>query len=166
MPNPSVEVVQPDLSVGDFGDIVPGKQRPQHAIAVPQHLGRQHIGYQRGFVGLLQVRVRLEIQRVAEGGKHIEDLVEAQLVEVAHVRRAAQRQSLDVLAHLGRGELRCADAGIERDEVVGDDLSPQEQRDRVSDHRSTPFMKFTASLCTSCVAAQVIRSSSTPFFSL
>src|SRR5271168_929283 len=110
--------------------------------------------------------VRLEVECVAEGFEHVEDFVEAQLVEVAQLRRAAQRQPVDVLAHVGRRELRRADAGVERDEVIGDDLSPQEQRDRVGDHSSTPFMKFTASLCTSCVAAQVIRSSSTPCFSL
>ena len=56
--DPSVEVVQPDLGVGDFGDVVPGEQRPQNAIAVLQHLRRQHVGHQRGFVGLLQVGVR------------------------------------------------------------------------------------------------------------
>jgi hypothetical protein len=164
--DPSVEVVQPDLTVGDFGDIVPGKQRPQNAIAVLHHFRRQHVGHQRGLIGFLQVGVRLEVQRVAESFEHIEDLVEGQLVEVAHLRGAAQRQLLDVLAHVRRLESRRADAGIERHQVIGDDPPSQEQRDGVSDHKSRPFMKSTASLCTSCVAAQVIRSSSTPSFSL
>src|SRR6202020_3360263 len=73
---------------------------------------------------------------------------------------------LAVFSQVGRLELCRTHASIERHKVIGDDAPAQEQWHRVGDHSSTPFMKFTASLCTSCVAAQVIRSSSTPCFSL
>ena len=44
--DPTVEVIQSDLGVGDFGDIVAGKERLQNAVAVLEHFRRQHIGYQ------------------------------------------------------------------------------------------------------------------------
>ena len=111
--------------------------------------------------------VGVEVQRVAQGFEHIEDLVEAHRVEVAHLAGVFERQLLDVLGHVGCLELRGTAAGFERHQVVGDHLPAQEQRDGVGGvTESSPFMKSMASFCTSWVAAQVIRSSSTPCFSL
>ena len=113
------------------------------------------------------MRVALEVECVAQRLEHIEDLVEGQLVEVGHRHRARQWEPVHVAGHIGRLELGGAGASTERHQVVGDDLAAQEQRNGIcAAHDSNAFMNSTASLCTSWVAAQVMRSSSTPRFSL
>src|ERR1700737_4172506 len=111
--------------------------------------------------------VGVEIQRVAQRTENVEDVVEAELGEIRHLRRALKRELRDILAHVGRLELRTPVARLKCDEVVGDGLTAQEQRDDVrATHTVTLFMKSTASFCTTCVAAQVMRSTPPPFFSL
>src|ERR1700744_1963149 len=111
--------------------------------------------------------VAVEVQCVAQGFEDVEDFPEADLVQVRQFAGATQRQPFDVGGHVRSLKFRCSAACSECHEIVGDELPAQEQRDRVGGtHRSTPFMKSIASLCTSWVAAQVILSSSTPCFSL
>ena len=165
--HPAVEVSESDLAVGDFEDVGPREQRLQHLIAVLEHVRGQRVGQQRRLVGLLQVGVGVEHERVAERFKHVEDFAEGDVVQVGHRHRTRQWQAVHVAGHIGRLELGGTAACAEGHQVVGDQFAPQEKRNGIGTaHDSNAFMKLTASLCTSWVAAQVMRSSSTPCFSL
>src|SRR5262249_42791955 len=105
-------------------------------------------------------------ERAPELREHVGDLRERHGLEVGERHRARERQLVDVLARVGRRERARARASAELDPVTLDQLAADEQRNAERAHPSIPCMKRSASDFTSSVAEQLIRSSSTPFFSL
>src|SRR6185369_13699444 len=70
------------------------------------------------------------------------------------------------MVRVGSKEGVTAAAPAELDPIVLDQLATQEERHPERAHPSKPARKLTASSLTCCVAEQLIRSSSTPCFSL
>ena len=150
LPHPAVEVTEPNLAVGDLEDVGAREKRLQDLVAVAEHVRRQGVRQQGGLVCLLKVRVAVEVERVAQSGEHVDDLIEGQLVEVGHRHRTRQRQVVHMAGHIGRVELGVAAASADGHQVVGDDLAAQKERHGVcAVHDSNAFMKSTASLWTS-----------------
>jgi hypothetical protein len=89
--------------------------------------------------------VLLEVEGLAQGLEHVEDLVEGNLVEIGEGERTCQGKPL----HMG-GRVRCLEGdaaapSAERRPVLLDHLAPQKERDAEVAHDSISFRKFTAS---------------------
>src|SRR5690625_1137732 len=164
MRHPVIEVIDTNLGIGEFTHRLPAKQPWQSDVHGAQDGFRHGIGDKASLVGFLQVDIVLKLQRASEFGEHIEDLVERDLVKVGHGRWVAQRQRMHMLDRVGCFEAVTL-AGAELDQVVGNQLTADEQRHREGRHANS-FKKSMASFCTSCVAAQDILSSWPSFLSL
>src|SRR4030095_15559330 len=70
------------------------------------------------------------------------------------------------MVRVGSEERTTAATSPELDPILHDHLAAQEKRHAERGHASKPARKPTASALTCCVAEQLIRSSSTPCFSL
>src|SRR5262249_75074 len=126
---------------------------------------RQGVRYQAGLIRLLDVGVSFERQARPEFGQQVEDLVEGHRVQVGHIRRAAQWERVRMLDWIHCLEIVLEPAG-ERHQIIGDQLTADEQRHGECGHGWNSRKKSMASLWTSCVAAQEILSSWASFFSL
>src|SRR5258705_3948381 len=117
-------------------------------------------------VRLANVRILLEVERSAERVEDIEDLGERNRMQVAEVHRTRQRQLGGPTVRVRCEERPTAATPPELDPIVFDHPTAQEDRHSERAHASNPERKLTASSLTCCVAEQLIRSSSTPCFSL
>ncbi|MNQ51931.1 hypothetical protein D3C85_659320 [compost metagenome] len=121
--DPAFQVLDAHRVFHLFGDRFTGEQLAQAHVAALDHAGgdrRRQVGQLARF---LQVRVAVEFQAFAEGLGVVEDVLEAERIQVGEPGRVTQRQLVDVLVRIGGLEDQVAATAAHVDQVVGDDLA-------------------------------------------
>ncbi|MNP70480.1 hypothetical protein D3C76_1667160 [compost metagenome] len=76
----------------------------------------------------MQVGVAGEVEALAEGLRIIEDVLEAERVQVRQLGRITQRQLVDVLMCIGSEEGEITATTTDFNQVIGDDLAADDHR--------------------------------------
>ena len=108
--DPSLEIGDPDRLIGDLPDHL-GVEQARELLEGGPHQRRGHVGPVLGAVErLLQVLVAVEHQAGPELGEEVDDLVEAELVDVAQGARVPERQPVQEARRIGGLEAAAAPA--------------------------------------------------------
>jgi hypothetical protein len=164
--HPAVEVVDTDRALGHLADVAARENERHGHVALCEHRGGIVRRDEPGFVRLADPPIGLEVERSTEGVEDIQYLGERDRVQVAEVHRTAERQMPGPAMWVGSEERTTAATPRELNPIILDHLAAQEERHPERAHPSKPERNLTASSFTCCVAEQLIRSSSTPCFSL
>ncbi|MNN00144.1 hypothetical protein D3C81_1127280 [compost metagenome] len=126
--HPAFQVVDTDGTFGHLPDQLTRQQVLQAHIGALDDARGGRRSQVRQLAGFLQVPVFVQGQAFAERHGIIENVLEAQAVQIRKLGRVAQRQLVDVLVGIGGEEAQVTAAATHFNQVVGDHLTTNDHR--------------------------------------